>query len=49
MKKKLFLKLVESITQMNEMIRGERALSRGFVMGVPMLKKLTKCLWEKEN
>ncbi len=44
MDKKLFSKLVESMTQMNEIVRGERVPSREFVvdaLGVREIRKAT--------
>jgi putative transcriptional regulator len=40
MKKKLFKDLVESMTQMNEIVRGERAPSREFYIDADSIKKL---------
>ena len=38
MKKKLFADLVESMTQMDEIVRGERAPSREFNIEPPAIK-----------
>ena len=40
MNKKLFASLVESMTQMNEIVRGERAPSRVFYVDANDIKKL---------
>ena len=40
MKKKLFRDLVESMTQMNEIVRGERAPSREFYIDADSIKAL---------
>ena len=39
MNKKLFSRLVESMTQMNEIVRGERAPSRQFEMSARTIKR----------
>ena len=40
MKKKLFAELVESMTQMNEIVRGERAPSREFHIDAVSIKQI---------
>jgi len=40
MNKKLFAELVESMTQMNEIVRGERAPSREFHIDVVSIKQI---------
>jgi len=42
MKKKLFEQLVESMTQMNEIISGERVPSREFVVDALCIKEIRK-------
>lgn len=42
MNKKLFKQLVESMTQMNEIISGERAPSREFVVDAVRVKEIRK-------
>ncbi len=40
MEKKLFADLVESVTQMDEIVRGERAPSREFTVDPPNVRTL---------
>jgi putative transcriptional regulator len=42
MDEKLFSELVESVTEMGEIIRGERAPSREFTLGGPDVKKIRR-------